>query len=138
MEMPSRRKQSMVERQSAPLKKPVTSVVPSASEPNITVRWEMDLSPGMVTSPCNFCARVNFINVLLTVPGRVGSHIFNQQLRIRCDTSRRDKVSGRRDIPGNLYLLPDELRLWLNRSHSPFTFHIRSHQDMKLYSLFSI
>ena len=27
----------------------------------------MDLSPGMVTSPCNFCARVNFINVLLTV-----------------------------------------------------------------------
>ena len=28
-------------------------MVPSAMEPNIMERWEMDLSPGMVTSPFN-------------------------------------------------------------------------------------
>ena len=38
MEMPILRKQSIVERQSAPCKKLSTSVVPSAREPNITAR----------------------------------------------------------------------------------------------------
>ena len=32
------------------LKKAVDSVVPFAREPNITARWEMDLSPGTVIS----------------------------------------------------------------------------------------
>ena len=60
--MPSFRKQAMVERQSAPLKKLVTFVVPSASAPNITERWEMLLSPGMVTVPFKGAeAFVNFI-----------------------------------------------------------------------------
>ncbi len=36
-----------MERQSAPSKKPVSSVVPSAMAPNMTPRWDMDLSPGM-------------------------------------------------------------------------------------------
>ena len=41
----------MVERQSAPFKKPWMVVVPSASAPNITARWLMDLSPGTVRVP---------------------------------------------------------------------------------------
>ena len=49
--MPIFRKQSIVERQSAPSRKCVTSVVPLAIEPNMMERWEMDLSPGIVTSP---------------------------------------------------------------------------------------
>ena len=49
--IPMRRKQPMVERQSAPSKKLWISVVPFAMEPNMTLRWEMDLSPGTVTSP---------------------------------------------------------------------------------------
>jgi hypothetical protein len=51
MSTPSLLKQSTVERQSAPGKKPVISVFPSAIEPNMTARWEMDLSPGTQTSP---------------------------------------------------------------------------------------
>ena len=51
METPICRKQRMVERQSAPVKKLVISVVPWAMEPSITARWEMDLSPGTVSSP---------------------------------------------------------------------------------------
>lgn len=41
----------MVERQSAPFKNPVISVVPLEMAPSITLRWEMDLSPGIVISP---------------------------------------------------------------------------------------
>ena len=51
MSTPSLRKQLIVERQSAPCRKFVTSVVPSASAPNMTARCEMDLSPGTVISP---------------------------------------------------------------------------------------
>ena len=54
----------MVERQSAPCKKFVTSVVPFASEPNITARWEMDLSPGMVTSPLS---AFTFLKIMLVL-----------------------------------------------------------------------
>ena len=45
------RKQEMVERQSAPCKKFVTSVGPSELAPYMTARWEMDLSPGTEISP---------------------------------------------------------------------------------------
>ena len=51
-------KHCMVARQSAPCRKLVISVVPLAMEPNITARCEMDLSPGIITSPRNFCAAV--------------------------------------------------------------------------------
>ena len=51
--MPILRKQLIVDRQSAPCRKFVISVVPLASAPNITERWEMDLSPGMITLPFN-------------------------------------------------------------------------------------
>ena len=49
--IPIRRKQEMVDRQSAPSRKFWISVFPLAMEPNIMPRWEMDLSPGTVTSP---------------------------------------------------------------------------------------
>ena len=51
MSTPIARKQSMVERQSAPSRKCVIRVVPSEIAPSITARWEMDLSPGTVNSP---------------------------------------------------------------------------------------
>ena len=51
METPMRSKQEMVERQSAPWRNPSISVRPLAMAPNMTLRWEMDLSPGTVTSP---------------------------------------------------------------------------------------
>ncbi len=51
----------MVEIQSAPFRKLVTSVVPSAREPSMTARWEMDLSPGTVISPQRGADFVNFI-----------------------------------------------------------------------------
>ena len=51
--MPRERKHRMVARQSAPVRKCCTSVVPSAIEPNITQRWETDLSPGTVIFPFN-------------------------------------------------------------------------------------
>ena len=60
--MPSFRKQEMVERQSAPLRKLVTRVVPSARAPNMTLRWEMLLSPGTVMVPFNAFALVNFMS----------------------------------------------------------------------------
>ena len=56
MSMPIFWKQEMVERQSAPSRKFVILVVPSAREPNITALWEMDLSPGMAREPDNFFA----------------------------------------------------------------------------------
>ena len=47
MATPIRRKQAMVERQSAPWRKCGDSrSVPLARAPNMTARWEMDLSPG--------------------------------------------------------------------------------------------
>ena len=58
---PMERKQEMVERQSAPLRKWVISVVPWAREPNMTLRWEMDLSPGMVKLPLREETGENFI-----------------------------------------------------------------------------
>ena len=51
--IPIFRKQEMVDRQSAPFKKCVISVVPRAMEPSMTARWEMDLSPGTSISPLN-------------------------------------------------------------------------------------
>ncbi len=51
----------MVERQSAPLRKFSMQVVPEAREPNITARWEMDLSPGTANSPLSAAARLNFM-----------------------------------------------------------------------------
>ena len=36
----------MVDKQSAPCRYPWISVVPWAMEPNMTLRWEIDLSPG--------------------------------------------------------------------------------------------
>ena len=62
MEMPIFRKQAMVERQSAPLKKLVILVVPREMAPSITARWEMDLSPGMVTSPFKASVFLNFMD----------------------------------------------------------------------------
>ncbi len=59
--MPSFRKQSIVERQSAPSRKLVISETPSAKEANITLRWEMDLSPGTVIVPFNFLPVCKFI-----------------------------------------------------------------------------
>ena len=61
MSIPSFRKQSIVDRQSAPRRKLVTLVVPSASAPNIIERWEMLLSPGTVISPFNALVLVNII-----------------------------------------------------------------------------
>src|SRR5690606_36006256 len=40
------RKQLMVLKQSSPSKNPSTVVVPSAIDPNMIARWEIDLSPG--------------------------------------------------------------------------------------------
>ncbi len=40
-----------MDRQSAPSRKLEILVVPSAREPSITALWEMDLSPGTVSSP---------------------------------------------------------------------------------------
>ena len=59
--IPSLRKQSMVDRQSAPWSTLCTSVVPLAMEPNMMLRWEMDLSPGTVTSPFKPVMFVNSI-----------------------------------------------------------------------------
>ena len=59
-------KHAMVDKQSAPCRKPVILVMPFAREPNMTLRWEMDLSPGMVTSPRRPFDFVNFINDYLT------------------------------------------------------------------------
>ena len=66
--MPSFWKQLIVERQSAPCKKFVTSVVPCAIAPNITLRWEIDLSPGTVTSPRSALLAVSSIIPLKSFP----------------------------------------------------------------------
>ena len=63
--IPRRRKHSMVERQSAPRRKFRTAVVPSAREPNMTARWEMDLSPGTESSPRMLFTLANFMEILL-------------------------------------------------------------------------
>ena len=65
MSMPILRKQEMVERQSAPSRKWMMRVVPLAREPNMTARWEMDLSPGTVISPWRL---VNFFISIIIVP----------------------------------------------------------------------
>ncbi len=61
MEMPSWRKQEMVDRQSAPWRKFVTSVSPLEMAPNIMPLWEMDLSPGTESSPRKACVLVSSI-----------------------------------------------------------------------------
>ena len=61
--MPSFLKQLIVERQSAPVRKPVTCVVPLAIEPSITERCETDLSPGTTTVPLRLFA--GFITVFI-------------------------------------------------------------------------
>ena len=58
-------KQEIVERQSAPCRKPWISVSPSARAPNMTLRWEMDLSPGTVSSPRREDVWVNFIEFIV-------------------------------------------------------------------------
>jgi hypothetical protein len=49
--IPILRKQAMVDRQSAPFRKFVIFVVPRATAPNMMLLWEIDLSPGIVSSP---------------------------------------------------------------------------------------
>ena len=69
MPTPIRRKQAMVERQSAPWRKPRISVNPLAMEPNMTARCEMDLSPGTASSPFNpDIALVNSIDSIFNSP----------------------------------------------------------------------
>ena len=65
--IPIFRKQSMVERQSAPFKKLVISVVPFARAPNMTERWEMDLSPGILISPRNGCVFLIMLVVFISL-----------------------------------------------------------------------
>ena len=70
--MPISWKQEIVERQSAPSKKLVISVVPLESEPNIIARWEMDLSPGIFISPCKawaflICIIKSFLDVFWNI-----------------------------------------------------------------------
>lgn len=60
-------KQEMVERQSAPSRKPWISVVPLAMEPSMTLRWEMDLSPGTVTEPRMLFAGESFMECLISI-----------------------------------------------------------------------
>lgn len=79
MSIPILRKHAMVERQSAPSKKFVISVVPLAREPNIMALWEMDLSPGIFTCPCNESALFICIEVFLFCK----SYIY---VKIRCLT----------------------------------------------------
>ena len=57
----------MVERQSAPCRNLVISVIPRAMDPNMTLLWDMDLSPGMVTVPFNGPDLENFIKKILSV-----------------------------------------------------------------------
>ena len=67
MSTPIWRKQEMVERQSAPSRKPWISVVPLAMEPSMTLRWEMDLSPGTVTEPRMLFAGESFMECLISI-----------------------------------------------------------------------
>jgi hypothetical protein len=50
---PIARKQAAVLRGSSPNNKPRIRVSPSAREPSIKARWEIDLSPGIDTLPLN-------------------------------------------------------------------------------------
>ena len=65
MAMPILRKAPTVLRQSSPYKKPVISVSPSARDPNIIERCEMDLSPGMVKVP--FSPRLGSMRCFMVV-----------------------------------------------------------------------
>ena len=58
----------MVERQSAPFKKWEISVVPLAMEPSITARWEIDLSPGICTSPFNAPIALISLTLIYYIP----------------------------------------------------------------------
>ena len=51
MRTPMARNAASVARLSSPSRKPLTSVVPSASEPSMIERCEIDLSPGTRSSP---------------------------------------------------------------------------------------
>ena len=64
--IPILRKQSIVDRQSAPWRKFVTSVVPSARAPNMTARCDMDLSPGMETVPLR--GEVALVSFMESIP----------------------------------------------------------------------
>ena len=63
---PILRKQAIDDRQSAPCRNPSTSVLPFAIEPSIILLWEMDLSPGTVTSPESPWTLDNFITFSLS------------------------------------------------------------------------
>src|SRR5699024_12056722 len=52
---PNKRKISIVRKQSSPERKLLILVRPSAMDPNIIARCDIDLSPGMINSPCNGC-----------------------------------------------------------------------------------
>jgi hypothetical protein len=43
-------------RQSSLARKPLTSLVPSATPDSMSARWEMDLSPGTAIAPDTLCA----------------------------------------------------------------------------------
>ena len=60
-------KQLIVERQSAPSRNPVSSVIPEEIEPNITPLCEIDLSPGTVISPLSDVAFVKIIFYILFI-----------------------------------------------------------------------
>jgi len=55
---PSRRMAAAVRSTSSPSSRPSTTVSPTASAPNMSARWEMDLSPGTRASPAKPPARL--------------------------------------------------------------------------------
>ena len=61
MRTPSACSARSVARQSSPARKPVISVSPSAMPPSISARWEIDLSPGTVSSPAMLPAGLDAI-----------------------------------------------------------------------------
>jgi hypothetical protein len=57
MVAPSARIAAAVRRTSSPVRRPVIVVSPTANAPNMSARWEMDLSPGTVMVPVSGLAR---------------------------------------------------------------------------------